>query len=174
MHFGRALYSITSGDILTIISPIDYLFCGFWLLCSLLVGVLLSFKYGATKPAPWIWNALATLVVLSIVSANATVTLDGHQGKVYITRVLFFYPTRDVYDLAGLQGATIGDSEQSNALRLVFSNGNELQLTPFNQMGGKNQAAASINQFIQQHSGTGAGVQQEYTACQIHGRREGL
>jgi hypothetical protein len=159
MHFGRALYSISSGDILTVIAPIDYLFCGFWLLCSVLTGALLSLKYGVTKPAPWIWNALATLAVLSVVSAHATVTLDGHQGEVYITRVLFFYPTRDVYDLAGLQGATIGDSDQSNALRLVFNNGTELQLTPFNQMGGKNQAAASINQFVQRHGGTGAGGQ---------------
>jgi hypothetical protein len=159
MHFGRALYSLSSGDILTIISPIDYLLCGFWLLCSLITGVLLSYKYGATKPAPWIWNALTTLAVLSVVSANATVTLDGHQRKVYITRVLFFYPTRAVYDLAGLQGASIGDSDQSDALRLVFSNGTELQLTPFNQMGGKNQAAASINQFVEQHGGTGLGVQ---------------
>lgn len=155
MHFGRALYSISSGDILTVIAPIDYLLCGFLLLCSLITGALLSIKYGVTKPAPWIWNALGTLVVLSVVSAHATVTLDGHQGKIYITRVLFFYPTREVYDLAGLQGATIGDSEQSDALRLVFNNGSEVQLTPFNQMGGKNQAAASINQFIQQHGGIG-------------------
>ena len=155
MHFGRALYSISSGDILTVISPIDYLFCGFWLLCSLLVGVLLSYKYGTTKRAPWIWNALGTLVVLSVVSANATVTLDGHQGKVYITRVLFFYPTRNVYDLAGLQGATVGSSEQTDALRLVFSNGIQLQLTPFNQMSGKSEAATAINQFVQQHGGAG-------------------
>ena len=155
MHFGRALYSISSGDMLTVISPIDYLFCGFVLLCSLIVGLLLSYKYGATKPAPWIWNALGTLVILSVVSSNATVRLDGHEGKVYITRVLFFYPTRNVYDLAGLQGATIGEADQTDALRLVFSNGTLLQLTPFNQMGGKNQAAASINQFVQQHGGTG-------------------
>jgi hypothetical protein len=155
MHFGHALYAISSGDILTVISPIDYLLCGFWLLCSFITGILLSYKYGATKPAPWIWNALGTLAVLSVVSANATVTLDGHQGKVYITRVLFFYPTRNVYDLAALQGAALGDSEQSDALRLVFSNGTEVQLTPFNQMGGKNQAATSINQFVQQHGGTG-------------------
>lgn len=152
MHFGREIYCISSGDVLTVISPIDYLLCGFWVLCSLLTGALLSYKYGVTKPAPWIWNALALLAVLSVTSANATVTLDGHQGKVFITRVLFFYPTRNVYDLAGLQAASIGDSDQSNALRLVFSNGSELQLTPFNQMGGKNLAAASINQFIQQHT----------------------
>jgi hypothetical protein len=155
MHFGRALYTISSGDILTVISPIDYLFCGFVLLCSLIVGALLSYKYGVAKPAPWIWNALGTLLVLSVVTANATVRLDGRQGKVYITRVLFFYPTRNVYDLAGLQGATIGSSEQSDALRLVFSNGTQLQLTPFNQMNGKNLAAAAINQFVQQHGGTG-------------------
>lgn len=153
MHFGRDLYSISSGDVLTVISPINYLLCGFWLLCSLITGALLSYKYGVTKPAPWIWNGLATLAVLSVTSASATVTLDAHQGKVFITRVLFFYPTHNVYDLAGLQEATIGDSQQSNALRLVFSNGSELQLTPFNQMGGKGQAAASINQFIEQHGG---------------------
>jgi hypothetical protein len=155
MHFGRALYTFSSGDILTVIAPIDYLFCGFVLLCSLIICVLNSYKFGVTKPWPWIWTTLGTLLVLGLVSSNATVTLNGYQGKVYITRVLFFYPTHDVYDLAGLQGATIGSSDQSDALRLAFSNGTQLQLTPFNQMGGKNQAAASINQFVQQHGGTG-------------------
>jgi hypothetical protein len=155
MHFGRAIYCVTSGDMLTVISPIDYLFCGFWLCGSVITAILLSIKYGVAKPAPWIWNALGTLVILGVVSASATVRLDPHAGKVYITRVLFYYPTREVYDLAALQGAVVGASDQSDALQLVFSNGVHTQLTPYTQMGGKNQAAAAINAFVQQHGGQG-------------------
>ena len=72
-----------------------------------------------------------------------------------LTRTLFFRPTHEVYDLAALQGAMIGQSQQSDALRLVFSNGSDIQLTPFNQMDGKNTAAATINQFVQKHGGAG-------------------
>jgi hypothetical protein len=121
---------------------------------SALLGWLLTIKYHKSL-APWIWLGLANLVVIGLVSSNATVVLDGNQGKVYITRVLFYYPTREVYDLAALQGASVNDSDQSDALRLVFSNGTDLQLTPYNQMGGKNQAAAAINAFVQKHGGTG-------------------
>jgi hypothetical protein len=153
MHFGRAIYSIHNGDILTVVAPIDYLFCLAVLVASALVAALLNVKYPRSF-VPWIWNGLGTLIVLGLVSANATVKLDAHQGKVFITRVLFFYPTREVFDLAGLTGATVRDADQADALRLVFANGTNLQLTPYTQMDGKEQTAAAINDFVQAHGGS--------------------
>jgi hypothetical protein len=154
MHFGRTFYSILSGDILTVICPIDYRFCLACIVFSALLGWLLTIKYHRS-PAPWIWLGLANLVIIGLISSSATVVLDAKQRKVDVTRVLFFYPVHKVYDLAGLQGAAVHDSDESDALRLVFSNGTDIQLTPYTQMGGKNQAAAAINAFVQQHGGQG-------------------
>ena len=50
-------------------------------------------------------------------------------------------------------GSYVGSSEQSDALRVSLNGGTALQLTPFNQMEGKGQAAFAINQFLQEHGG---------------------
>lgn len=156
MHFGNALYTVTTGDVLTAICPIDYRFCLIVLIMSVLTGWLLTVTYHKSL-TPWMWILAGDLVVIGLVSSNATVIINPKEGKVHITRVLFFYPTRDVYDFAALTGAAVHDSDQADALRLVFSNGTDLQLTPYNQMGGKNVTAAAINTFVQEHAGSGAG-----------------
>jgi hypothetical protein len=155
MLFGRSIYFFTSGDVLTVISPIDSVFNIGALVAFLIVAsVLFATGKGRT------WNALFWLLIavctFGVISAHFNVVLDGAKGKAYVTTVLFFHPTHYEYPLTDIQGASVGESDQTDALRLVFNGGSSLQLSPFNQMRGKGEAAFAINQFIQQHGGAGA------------------
>ena len=155
MPFGRSIYSFTSGNMLTVISPIDSVFTIVVLVFFLIIVCIFVGTGRGRKISPWVWSFLIMTLVLSVTTAHFKVVLDGAKGKVYVTTVLFFRPTHYEYPLADLQGASIGESEQSDALRLVFNGGSSLQLSPYNQMKGKGEAAFAINQFIQQHGGAG-------------------
>ena len=157
MHFGRSIYfSFTSGDVLTVISPIDSTFTILVLVFSFIVACIFVGTGQGRKISPWVWNFLIVTLVLSVTTSHFEVVLDGARGKVYVTTVLFFRPTHYEYPLAEIQGASVGESDQADALRLVFNGGSSLQLSPYNQMGGKGEAAFAINQFIQKHGGAGS------------------
>jgi hypothetical protein len=156
MFFGRSIYSFTSGDMLTVISPIDSVFTIIVLVLFLIIACIFVGTGQGRKISPWVWSLLIMTLILSVTTAHFKVVLDGAKHKVYVTTVLFFRPTHYEYPLADVQGASIGESEQADALRLVFNGGSSLQLTPYNQMKGKGEAAFAINQFIQQHGGAGA------------------
>lgn len=156
MHFGRSIYYFfTSGNVLTVISPIDSVFSTLALVFFLIIALIQVAIGKGRKISFWVCTILVFTLVLSVTTAHFKVVLDGAKGKVYVTTVLFFRPTHYEYPLADLQGASIGESEQSDALRLVFNGGSSLQLSPYNQMKGKGEAAFAINQFIQQHGGAG-------------------
>jgi hypothetical protein len=157
MHFGRSIYFFfTSGDVLTVISPIDSTFIIIVLVSSFVTAWVFVGTGRGRKIAPWVWNFLIMTLVLSVTTAHFKVVLDGARGKAYVTTVLFFRPTHYEYPLSDIQGASVGESDQADALRLVFNGGSSLQLSPYNQMRGKGEAAFAINQFIQQHGGAGA------------------
>ena len=157
IHFGRSIYFFfPSGDVLTVISPIDTTFIIIMFVVFLILVCVIVGTGKGRKIAPWVWTFLIMTPILSVTTSHFEVVLDGARGKVYVTTVLFFRPTHYEYPLAEIQGASIGESEQADALRLVFNGGSSLQLSPYNQMRGKGEAVFAINQFIQKHGGAGS------------------
>jgi hypothetical protein len=156
MLFGRSIYSFTSGNMLTVISPIDTTFIIIMLVVLFFIVCVFLGTGKSRKIAPWVWAFLIMTPILGVTTSHFEVVLDGARGKVYVTTVLFFHPTHYEYPLTDIQGASVGESDQADALRLVFNGGSSLQLSPYNQMRGKGEAAFAINQFIQQHGGAGA------------------
>ena len=154
MHFGRHLYSVVSSDgALTVISPVDLLmFCGWAVITIFVLGAFILMH---AKPRSFSLVALLMLAILSFISSHGSIVFDGARGVVHVKIVTFFWPKHYDYPLASVMGASIASSEQSDALRLVFNGGSDLQLTPYNQMGGKGEAAYAINQYIRQHGGPG-------------------
>jgi len=139
-----------------VISPIDSIFTIIVFVCFFILACIFVGTGRGLKLATWAWTILILTFVLSVTTSHFKVVLDGAKGKVYVTTVLFFRPTHYEYQLTDLQAATVGESEQADALRLVFNGGSSLQLSPYNQMRGKGQAAFAINRFLQQHGGTGS------------------
>jgi hypothetical protein len=98
---------------------------------------------------------LINLFVISIVFTPARVVLDAQHGSVSISRLMFFIPHHQTLPLSEIQGSMVKTSDQSNALVLILSDGHAVQLTPFDQVNGTDEAAAAINQFLRAHGGTG-------------------
>ncbi len=152
MHFGTKMYSYLSpGDVLTVVSPISVWWLGLVLAVSvflLLVSIDASRKNQALL-------GLLMLAVMGLVTSNATVVFNGTKHTGTVRTVTFFYPTTRHYPLSSILGARIDTSDESDAVNLVLDGGVDLQLTPYNQMSGKGHAVFTINQFLQQHGGTG-------------------
>jgi len=95
------------------------------------------------------------LFVLSVIFTPARVVLDASNGTASISRMMFFIPHHETLPLSNVQGSMVKTSEQSNALVLVMNDGHAVQLTPFDQVGGNDEAAAAINRFLRDHGGAG-------------------
>ncbi|WP_158823855.1 hypothetical protein [Granulicella sp. S156] len=155
MHFGRSIYCINpSHDVLLVISPIDALMtCGIVFGAVLIMFFFLLYQARAKVVIP---VGLLLAVILAGAASNGTIELDAVRGTAVIHTVLFCYPQTYRYPLSSVMGASVAIGDQNDALRLVFQGGGDLQLTPYNQMGGKGQAAFAINQFLQEHGGRGS------------------
>lgn len=147
------MYATSSpGEVLTVVSPID----ARWMAAVVVLCVflfLISFNYGRKVQAVMLLGAIA---FAGLVTSHATVVLDGTRNTVSVHTVMFFYPQTRHYPLSSLSGATVSTSDESNAVNLVLAGGTGLQLTPFNQMSGKDEAVFAINDFLRRHGGTGS------------------
>jgi len=155
MHFGRSIYCINqSHDVLQVISPIDALMtCGIIVFALLIMFFFLLYQARAKVVIP---VGVLLAVVLAGAASNGTIVLDAVHGAAVVHTVFFCYSQTYRYPLSSVSGAYVGSADQTDALRLVLNGGAELQLTPYNQMGGKGQAAFAINQFLREHGGTGS------------------
>ena len=165
MHFGFSMYSFSpSRDVLKIVSPLDggmYLGVGVSFFCVLL-AYLWYFQAKLRVPlrAMFPWElcriVLGILVAVALfLYSGGSITLDAPAGTAVIRTSTFGYPHTYRYPLVSVMGASVVSADQSDALRLVFKGGADLQLTAYNQMRGKGEAASAINQFLQQHGGRG-------------------
>jgi uncharacterized membrane protein len=155
MHFGRSIYCVTpSHDVLTVISPIDDLMtCGIIVLAVLIMFFFFLYQARAKVVIP---VGLLLAVIFAGAASNGTIVLDAVHGIAVVHTVFFFYPQTYRYPLSSVISASVAIGDQNDALRLAFQGGSDLQLTPYNQMGGKGQAAFAINQFLREHGGTGS------------------
>lgn len=154
MPFGRSIYCVApSHDLLTVVSPIDAVMTA----GIVVIGVAALFFLFLYQARPRYLVSVAVLVVLILVGAasHGRIVLDAVRGTAEVHTVFFGYPESYHYPLSAVMGASVASSQQSDALRLVFQGGSDLQLTPYNQMGGKGEAAYAINQFLQEHGGKG-------------------
>ena len=155
MHFGRSIYCVNpSHDLLNVISPIDLLMTSAIVVATLVT--MFFFVLYRARPRYFISVGLLISVVLVGAASNGSIILDAVHGTAVVHMVSFGYPQTYSYPLSAVMGASVASSEQSDALRLVFQGGSSLQLTPYNQMGGKGQAAFAINQFLREHGGAGS------------------
>ena len=111
-------------------------------------------RHARTKSAGPV--ALIFVAVTLGAASNGSVVLNAAQGTAVVHMGTFGYPQTYRLPLSSAMGAYVSSSEQSDALRVSFNGGTALQLTPFNQMEGKGQAAFAINQFLREHGGTGS------------------
>lgn len=155
MHFGHSIYWLSpSQDVLLVISPIDAP-----MVIGLFVVILFLLFFALVYRARLRYVVAVSLLMCGLLagaSSNGTIRLDPAQNSAEVHTVFFGFPKTYRYPLSLVSGAYVGASDQSSALRLVLNGGAELQLTPFNQMGGKTTAAFTINQFLQQHGGKGS------------------
>jgi hypothetical protein len=155
MHFGTHMYSVLSLDgVLTVVSPYDLPMVSGWAVCAFIVFVAFYFMHA--KLRSFVLVSLILLAALGLVTANGTIVLDAVHGTAVVHTVTFFYPHTYRYPLSSVSGASVASSDQSDALRLIFQGGSDVQLTPYDQMGGKGEAAFAINQFLREHGGTGS------------------
>jgi hypothetical protein len=157
---GNHLSVVASDNVLTVTSPVSWLAMvlavGSPLLFLLLRKLELAMQPGKPVSKAWIGiQLIATLFFLGFVASPARMTLDAGAGTVRVHKMLFFVPRLTTFPLRDVQGATVATSDQADALRLVFAGGSSLQMTPYNQMTGKGEAADAINQFLRAHGGTG-------------------
>lgn len=155
MHFGHSLYCIhPSHDVLTVISPIDiFMMIGIAVVAAFLMG-LFFVLHSRSKVVFPVFLLIAVITVGA--ASNGTITLDAVHGTAVMHSVFFGYPQTFRYPLSSVVGASVASSDESDALRLLFSGGSDYQLTPYNQMRGKGEAAFAINQFLREHDGTGS------------------
>jgi hypothetical protein len=148
------MYSFTTPDgALTIVSPSDLTMA--WIWAASTIFVIGAFLLMHAKTRSLVLVSLLMLAILAFITSNASVVLDAAHGKAYVRTVDFFYPRIQEYSFSSVMGADVATSENSDAVRLVFNSGSDLQLTFYNQMGGKREAAFAINQYIRQHGGQG-------------------
>lgn len=155
MHFGFSIYSVTpSYNVLRVVSPIDGLMMIGMGIAVIFCAALFTFIQVRAKVAVPVFLLIALLTVGA--ASNGTVTLDAVHNTAEVHTVFFGYPKTYRYPLSSVTGAYVGSADQTDALRLMLRGGSELQLTPFNQMRGKSQAAFAINQFVGEHNGAGS------------------
>ena len=96
------------------------------------------------------------LFFLSAAFTPAKIVLDAKHGTADVSTMMFFIPHHRTLTLSQVQGSMVKTSEVTDALVLVMSDGHAVQLTPFNQVSGTDEAVAAINQFLRAHGGEGS------------------
>ena len=125
------------------------------MLCFALFAGGLFYMTHTRSPKVLIPVGLIFAVIAFAVSSNGSITLNARQGTATVHIVSFGYPKTYRYPLASIRSAYVGSSDQSDAMRLMLNAGSELQLTPYNDISGKSEAALATNQFLRAHGGTG-------------------
>jgi hypothetical protein len=146
---------LTTGDLLTVIIPAHAIMS---VVCTLPLLVWFAVLRMTTSPRGHRAGVIAILInlfVISVVFTPAQVVLDAQHGSASISRLMFFIPHHQTLPLSEIQGSMVKTSDHSNALVLVLNDGHAIQLTPFDQLRGVDEAAAAINQFLRAHGWAG-------------------
>ena len=154
--FGSNIVYTNANDVLTVISPIWAKFNLVWIGLSLFFILIFFAKGEGRKPVPYIFNFIGTAFLIGLTSSHGKIVFDGVHRTVQMTTSVFYRSQVQKYSLDEIQGAAVVTSEQADALRLVLTGGQQVQLTPYNQMGGKDTAAHAINAFLQDHGQPGS------------------
>ncbi|HTF45760.1 MAG TPA: hypothetical protein VK641_17770 [Terriglobales bacterium] len=147
---------LNAGSLLTVIIPAHTIML---IACTLPLLLWFAVLRMTTTPRGHRMGVIAILInlfVISVIFTPARVVLDAQHGSASISRMMFFIPHHQTLPLSEIQGSMVKTSEQSNALVLILSDGHAVQLTPFDQVRGADEAAAAINRFLRDHGGTGS------------------